>query len=220
MKTVLEISNISLVRNGQPVLREISFSLGEGESAGLAGPNGAGKSSLLWCILGLLHAKGSISKPAATSAVFQNPEDQLFMPSLLDDLMLPLLCAGRNKEQARAAALDGLRRFEIDALANRPASELSLGQRKRASLALALVRSPELLLLDEPTAELDPRASRLLASALQSSSAARLVASHDLLFLRRTCTRLIIIDQGRIQADGLAGPLLDDHSLLERHGLS
>jgi energy-coupling factor transporter ATP-binding protein EcfA2 len=219
MKPVLEVTQLAYARNGRQILSGITFSMAQGESVGLAGPNGAGKSTLLWCILGLLHAKGGVSKPATTAAVSQNPEDQLFMPSLLDDLMLPLLCAGHPKPQARAAALDSLRHFEMDALAQSPACELSLGQRKRAALALAMVRLPELLLLDEPTAELDPRASRLLASALQSSSAARLVASHDLLFLGRTCTRLIIIDQGRIQADGPIQALLDDRALLERHGL-
>jgi len=219
MKSTLEVSGLSIVRNGRPVLDGISFSLAEGECAGLAGPNGAGKSTLLWCILGLHRCQGRIVKPGATAAVFQNPEDQLFMPTLLDDVMLPLLCAGQDRSRARAAAMEALSQFEMDSLAQVPASALSLGQRKRAALALALVRSPKLLLLDEPTAELDPRSARLFAATLESSKATRLVASHDLLFLRRTCSRLIILDQGRIRADGPAQDLLGDHALLEGHGL-
>lgn len=219
MNPVLEVTGLSIGRNGRSVLEDISFSLGQGESAGLAGPNGAGKSTLLWCILGLLHGRGRILKPDATAAVFQNPEDQLFMPSLLEDLMLPLLCAGQDRTRASAAAKDALERLEMGPLAQTPASELSLGQRKRAALALALVRSPQLLLLDEPTAELDPRSARLFAATLQTSQAARLVASHDLIFLRRTCNRLIILDQGRIRADGPTQNLAGDHALLERHGL-
>lgn len=219
MKPVLEVTGLSLARGGRLVLDRVSFSLAEGESAGLAGPNGAGKSTLLWCILGLHRGKGRIEKPEATAAVFQNPEDQLFMPTLLDDLMLPLLCFGQDRTRARVAALDVLSEFEMDALAQAPASELSLGQRKRAALALALVRPPQLLLLDEPTAELDPRSARLFAETLKSNPATRLVASHDLLFLRRTCNRLIILDQGRIRADGPLLDLLGDQTLLESHGL-
>lgn len=219
MKPVLEVTGLSLARGGRLVLDGVSFSLAEGESAGLAGPNGAGKSTLLWCILGLHLGEGRIEKPKATAAVFQNPEDQLFMPTLLDDLMLPLLCAGQDRTHARATALDVLSKFEMDTLAQTPACELSLGQRKRAALALALVRPPQLLLLDEPTAELDPRSARLFADTLKSNPATRLVASHDLLFLRRTCTRLIILDQGRIKADGPLPDLLGDQTLLECHGL-
>jgi len=219
MNTVLHVDGLNFSRAGRPILEDITFSIGQGETVGIAGPNGAGKSTLLWCILGLLNAKGRIDKPASTSMVFQNPEDQLFMPTLLDDLMLPLRCDGMAKDAAEAVARPALRRFEMEDCAARPAAGLSLGQRKRAALALALVREPKLLLLDEPTAELDPRASRLLADALQSCSAARLIASHDLAFIERTCSRLIILDHGRIQADSPAAAILTDFAILGRHGL-
>jgi cobalt/nickel transport system ATP-binding protein len=169
--------------------------------------------------MSLLSGKGRIVKPERTGVVFQNPEDQLFMPTLLDDLMLPLRAKGSSDAEARSRALETLIQFELEPLAGRPASELSLGQRKRASLALAMVSKPDLLLLDEPTAELDPRSSRLLAESLASAPAARLVASHDLAFIQRACSRLIILDAGRIQADGPAASILADSQLLERHGL-
>ena len=219
MNPVLQVENLSCSRNGRAVLDGISFVLDAGESVAIAGPNGAGKSTLLWCVMGLLAGKGSIVKPERTSIVFQNPEDQLFMPTVLDDLMLPLLAKGHSDEEAFAQALETLLQFELKPLAGRPASELSLGQRKRAALALAMVTKPGLLLLDEPTAELDPRSSRLLAGSLASAPAARLVASHDLAFIQRTCARLIILDGGRIQAAGPAASILADSQLLERHGL-
>lgn len=219
MNPVLQVDDLEYERDGRPILNGITFALGQGDTVGLAGPNGAGKSTLLWCILGLLHGRGRIVKPARTSVVFQNPEDQLFMPTLLDDLTLPLRCEGMAKSQAATMALSSLRRFEMEDCAGRPAAALSLGQRKRAALALAMSRDPELLLLDEPTAELDPRASRLLAEALDSSPAARLVASHDLAFLGKTCSRLLILDHGRIQAAAPTPAILADAALLDLHGL-
>lgn len=219
MNPVLQVTDLSYSRAGRVVLDGITFALAAGESIGIAGPNGAGKSTLIWCILGLLRGQGAVLKPARTGVVFQNPEDQLFMPTLLDDLVLPLRSAGMSAEAASNSALDTLRQFELDPLAGRPASELSLGQRKRAALALAMVSRPDLLLFDEPTAELDPRACRLLADALRSAPAARLVASHDLSFVGRTCSRLIILDLGRIRADGPTASLLADSELLDRHGL-
>ncbi len=219
MNPVLQVHQLNFSRSARPILEDITLAVGPGESVAIAGPNGAGKSTLLWCILGLLCANGRIVKPARTGIVFQNPEDQLFMPTLLDDLMLPLRCEGMEKDAAETAARAALRRFEMEDSAARPAAGLSLGQRKRAALALAMLRDPDLLLLDEPTAELDPRASRLLADALQTSSAARLVASHDLAFIAKTCSRLIILDHGRIQAAAPAAAILSDFDLLDRHGL-
>ena len=158
MNPVLELENVSYSFDGKTdVLSDISLRIDQGEKVGIVGGNGAGKSTLLWCALGLLHDRGTVrlfgQKRDAKSlrrvgVVFQNPEDQLFMPSLLDDLMLPLLNQGisRQLESAKAEAI--LERVGLTALSQKPARQLSLGQRKRAAIAAALVTVPDLIILD------------------------------------------------------------------------
>jgi cobalt/nickel transport system ATP-binding protein len=229
MSCAVDVERLSYAYDGRPALREVSFRIAGGESVGLAGANGSGKSTLLWCLLGLVRASGEIRvfghKPgretyAKLGAVFQNPEDQLFMPTILDDLALGLRHRGDTAELARRKALDALNAMGLGACAGRPASSLSLGERKRASIALAMSGAPELLLLDEPTAELDPRAVRQLGVLLAGLRVAKLVASHHLEFLRRVTTRLVVLDAGAIAADGPIDEVLADRALLERVGLA
>lgn len=220
MTSALHADSLEFRYGHRTVLKDISFELAPGESAGLAGPNGAGKSTLLWCLLGLLRPhSGRVEIAVPFGAVFQNPEDQLFMPSILEDAALPLENRGAAREEARRRALEALAAVGLEHAAHRPGHALSAGERKRAALACALALSPGLLLLDEPTSELDPRASRLLAAHLNRLGCAKLIASHDLAFLRRTTSRLLILDESRIAADGPTEALLADEPLLLRHGL-
>lgn len=220
MSAAARVENLEFAWGGRTVLRGVSFLLASGESAGLAGPNGAGKTTLLWCLMGLLRpSAGRMQISERFAAVFQNPEDQLFMPSVLDDIMLPLENRGLPRQEARRRALAALGATGLDDVADRPAHQLSLGEQKRAALAAALALEPDLLLLDEPTSELDPRSCRLLASHLNRLGCAKLIASHHLDFLARTTTRLLILDEGRIVADGPTPELLADAELLLRHGL-
>jgi cobalt/nickel transport system ATP-binding protein len=228
MTPVLEVEQLAFGFGLRPVFHKICFTIRAGERVGLVGANGAGKSTLLWCLLGLLRAKGTVrlfGAPPARAAlarvgvVFQNPEDQLFMPSLADDLALPLLNAGMPVETARERALAVLRDVGLEEYAGEPAAHLSLGQRKRAAIALALVASPCLLVLDEPTAELDGRSVRQLAALLRRLPGAQLVASHHLEFLRETAGRLIVLGGGSILADGPAPDILADTALLDLAGL-
>jgi cobalt/nickel transport system ATP-binding protein len=228
MTFAVEVERLSFAYGRRPALREVSFRIAAGESLGLAGANGSGKSTLLWCLLGLVRATGDVrifgEKPgrgtyAKLGAVFQNPEDQLFMPSILDDLTLGLRNRGDSMGTATCKALDALDAVGLAKQAELPASNLSMGQRKRASIALAMCGAPELLLLDEPTAELDPRSVRQLAGLLSGLRGSKLVASHHLEFLRRVATRLVVLDEGAIAADGPIDHVLADTALLERVGL-
>jgi len=228
MRHALEVSDLSFAYDTEAVLNGISFEIGEEESVGIVGANGSGKSTLLWCLAGILQSKGRVllfgGPPerrtlARLGMVFQNPEDQLFMPTILQDLALPLINSGVAGNEARQRADATLRDFGLEKFRERPATHLSLGQRKRAAVALALVRQPELLLFDEPTAELDGKAVRQLALLLRSLTVAKLVASHDLRFLREVTSRSLVLAGGRVIADGRTETVLADEDLLERAGL-
>jgi cobalt/nickel transport system ATP-binding protein len=225
VRTVLEVTGLyfSFERN-RPVLQNIEFQVSEGECLGIVGGNGAGKSTLLWCLLGLLKASGSIrffgeeiSKRALAriAIVFQNPEDQLFMPALLDDVTLPLVNRGLGITEAQRMALDKLDKLGLGDCAGRPATKLSIGEQKRASIAAAVSTSPELLLLDEPTAELDGRSARQLADLLAQLAVTTIVTSHHLDFLRTITCRTLVLSKGRIIADGPTPDMLGNQSLLQ-----
>jgi cobalt/nickel transport system ATP-binding protein len=229
MTPVLEVEQLTFgFHSKRPVLSDISFWVEEGECVGILGANGAGKSTLLWCLLGLYRASGVIrlfGAPATAAArrrvgvVFQNPEDQLFMPAVLEDVALGLINRGVPGASARERAAGALERVGLAAAAERPASQLSLGERKRAAIAAAVVGSPDLLLLDEPTAELDGRSVRELTGVLRRLPAARLIASHHLEFLGSVCTRILVLCDARVTAEGATAEILSDAALLERVGL-
>ncbi len=228
MTNVLEVSGLGFRYDSRTALRNISFRVAEGESVGLAGANGSGKSTLVWSIGGLLNGSGDVrlfgAKPSRVNRqrigmVFQNPEDQLFMPTLLQDLALPLVNQGMPADRAEASAKEWLERFGLGPYAADPATHLSLGQRKRAAVALAMIRTPQFLILDEPTAELDGRAIRQLSKTLNELTVAKLIASHHLDFLRVTTTRVILLDEGAVRAEGATATILDDAALLEQCGL-
>jgi len=228
MTPVLEVAGLSFGYDARPVLDNISFRIDAGESVGLLGANGSGKSTLLWCIAGLLRASGTVrlyGEPPGRAGrtrvgmVFQNPEDQLFMPTLVQDLALPLVNAGVHPKEARRLAVERLRASGLDRQLDEPATHLSLGQRKRAVIALAMMREAGLLILDEPTAELDGRSVRQLTAALRGIAAAKLIASHHLDFLRATVSRILVLCEAGIMAEGQAATVLDDAALLDRAGL-
>jgi cobalt/nickel transport system ATP-binding protein len=228
MAPVLEVSGLGFGYGAAPILKGISFHVEAGEAVGLVGANGSGKSTLLWCVAGLLGGTGTVrlfggppakAGRARMGMVFQNPEDQLFMPSLAQDLALPLVNRGMPPDQAAAEARQWLERLGLEAHADVPATHLSLGQRKRAAVALAMIRCPEFLILDEPTAELDGSAVRRLAAMLKELPVARLVASHHLEFLRATTSRILLLSGGEIAAQGSSAEILDNTELLERAGL-
>lgn len=211
-----------------PVFEGLNLEVHAGESTGLIGGNGSGKSTLLWCLLGLLRARGEIrlfgeewNRRALQriGVVFQNPEDQLFMPSVAEDLQLVLTNSRRDEGDVSARALELLDQAGLMGVARRSVSQLSLGERKRVAIVATLAHNPDLLLLDEPTAELDGRARRQLIEVLQRLSVSRLIISHDLDFLRKVTTRLLVLGEGRILGYGTTEKVLDDESLLLQAGV-
>ena len=141
------------------------------------------------------------------------------MPTLAQDLALPLVNGGLSPKEAQAAARDWLDRFGLGRYSDFPATHLSLGQRKRAAVALAMVRRPEFLILDEPTAELDGRAVRQLSNTLNQLAVTKLIASLHLDFLRATTSRLILLCEGEIRSQGPTADILNNAALLEESGL-
>lgn len=198
-----------------PRLIEASFAVAAGERVALLGLNGSGKTTLLLSTVGLLPHTGEITVDGvrlerATLArirqrigfVGSTPADQLLLPTVLDDVALALLRRGVTPLAARTRATAALEALGAAALADLPPTRLSLGQQQRVALAGALVGEPPLLLLDEPSAGLDPPGRQALARLLAAVNSALLVATHDLELAGRLCTRFLWLDQGRIVGDG------------------
>ncbi|WP_322895820.1 MULTISPECIES: ABC transporter ATP-binding protein [unclassified Yoonia] len=230
MTPLLQTHALSLTRpGGDQVLQDITLQMAAGERVGLIGPNGAGKTTLMLCMTGVIRpSAGYVQMEGATLApggfhpgmgfVFQQAEDQLFSPTVAEDVAFGarnIGLTGAALDRAVAAALD---RVGIAALAERPVHHLSGGEKRLACLAGVLVMEPRLLLLDEPSAALDLRNRRRLIELLHQMDQALLIASHDLELILELCPRVILIDAGRIVADGPARAILGDAGLMGQHG--
>jgi cobalt/nickel transport system ATP-binding protein len=213
-------------------LRELGFSLEAGERAALIGANGAGKSPLLLTLMGFLspetggvelgglrvEKKNLEALRRRAGMVFQNPDDQLFMPTVYEDVAFgPRNCpSGEPLERRVEAVLD---RLGIARLRERLCYRLSGGEKRLAALAGVLVMDPEILLLDEPSSFLDPRARRIIIGILDALPQTMLIATHDLDLALDLCRRTILLKEGRVFADGPSEKLLTDPVLLESCGL-
>jgi cobalt transport protein ATP-binding subunit len=213
-------------------LRGVSFNLCEGEKVALVGPNGAGKSTLMLQLNGILDGRGGIeiggmrltrdNLPVIRSMVglvFQNPDDQLFSPTVFEDVAFGPLHMGLpegeiHERVERALAAVGMSGFE-----RRLPHRLSLGQRKRVAMATVLSMDPSVLVFDEPSAGLDPRGRRELIGLLHELPQTMLVATHDMRLVAEVLTRTVVLDDGRVVADGPTDRILADVPLLEAHGL-
>lgn len=218
--------------DGVVALVGVSLSIPAGERVAILGANGAGKSTLLLQLNGLLRGSGTVSidgmtlVPATLRAirqrvgfVFQDPDDQLFCASVREDVAFGPRQAGLPEAEVQARCAEALAAMAITDLAPRHPHHLSLGQKKRAAIATALVMRPSVLILDEPSASLDPRTRRELIALLAALPCTLLVASHDLALVRELCPRSIILDAGRVAADGATTMVLGDAVLLTRCGL-
>lgn len=230
---LLEIEDLSFhYPDKRPVLRGINLQIERGEKVALVGPNGAGKSTLLLHLNGILSGQGRIEIAglelnrsylpqirAAVGLVFQNPDDQLFSPTVFEDVAFGPLHMGLSEADVRGRVERALGQVQMQGFETRLSHHLSIGEKKRIAIATVLAMQPELLIFDEPSAGLDPRARRTLINLLRDLPLTMLISTHDMLLVRELFPRMVLMDQGQIVADGPTSSVLADQALLEAHGL-
>ena len=238
MNSSIDLRSLSFrYADGTAALTDVSLSVAPGECVALLGPNGSGKSTLLHHLNGILPERlptahgtvliGGVMVSAETVAevrrqaglLFQDPDDQLFCSTVSDDVAFGPQQMGLSPAAVAVRVREALERVGLSGLANRPPHHLSTGEKRRACLAGVLACSPGILVLDEPSSGLDPRGRRELLSLLKSIPATKLIATHDLELVVELCPRSIILDRGRVVADGPTLELLNDEPLMLRHGL-
>ncbi|MBC7247953.1 MAG: ABC transporter ATP-binding protein [Actinobacteria bacterium] len=218
--------------DGTPALRGVNLLVEEGESVGIVGPNGAGKSTLLLHLNGILTGRGEVrifGLPVEKAnlreirrrvgLVFQDPDDQLFSPTVFDDVAFGPLNMGLSREEVAAAVARALEQVGLEGMEKRSAFHLSFGQKKRAAIATVLSMNPDLLVLDEPSSNLDPRARREFSELLQRTKITKILVTHDLPFVFENCERVVVMDRGKVVADGDVLAVMSDERLLQEHGL-
>ncbi|MCC5992952.1 MAG: ABC transporter ATP-binding protein [Rhodobacteraceae bacterium] len=227
---VLALHKLSVGHPGHPpVLSGLSMQMRAGEHVGLVGPNGAGKTSLFHTIAAVLPAQAGSAEVRGRAVraghfdtdialVFQQAEDQLFCPTLFEDVAFGPRNMGLPEPEVQARVAQALAACGLTGLEDRPVHHLSGGEKRRACIAGALVMQPALMLLDEPSAALDLRNRRRLIALLAGMDQALLIASHDLELVLELCPRVVLIDEGRICADGPARAVLGDTALMAAHG--
>jgi cobalt/nickel transport system ATP-binding protein len=219
---------------GRTALEGISFAVAPGENVGLVGPNGAGKTTLFLCLAGVLPVRpGTVllegldpGIPAQrrrlftrVGIVFQDSDDQVFNATVFDDVAFGPLNLRLPPEEVRQRVAEALAQVGLTGVAERVPYHLSGGEKRRVALAGVLAMRPQVLLLDEPSLHLDPRGRRELLRVLGTIPATKVLASHDLEMVLELCPRVLVLDGGRLIADGPADDLLGDAALMEAHGL-
>ncbi len=229
----IEVRNLSYsYPDGTVALRAVSLSIAPGEKVALVGPNGAGKSTLILHLNGILTGQGEVQVcglpvvkgnlghiRSCVGLVFQSPEDQLFSPTVFDDVAFGPLYQGLPPGEVMHRVDNALEAVHMASYKQRVSHHLSMGEKKRIAIATVLSMRPEILVLDEPTSGLDPRSRRSLIHLLQELPLTMLVSTHDMHLVSEIFPRMIILDGGTLVADGQTRTLMEDSQLLAMHGL-
>ncbi|MDW8101957.1 MAG: ABC transporter ATP-binding protein [Anaerolineae bacterium] len=239
MARVLEIRDLHYrYPEGIEALKGVSFEVDEGESVGVVGPNGAGKSTLLLHLNGILTGYSSNGSDPVwvkgipvrketlrqirrlVGLVFQDPNDQLFSPTVFEDVAFGPLNLGLSPEEVAERVKKALEAVGMTGYESRSPHHLSLGEKKKVAIATVLAMAPEILVLDEPTANLDPVGRWELMELLRSLPHTKVIASHDLDFVERTCNKVVILNAGKVLAVGPIDQILKDRALLVKARLA
>ena len=226
---MIRFENVSVqYEKSEPVLKDLSFHIQKGEKVGLIGANGAWKTTLMNALLGLLPHEGTITVEGIEvikqnlpeirkrlGFVFQNSDNQMFMPTVYEDMSFAPLNYGHSKEEVDRMIDGVLEQLELSDLKYRHNHRISGGEKRMAAIATILVMRPHVILMDEPTASLDPYNRRKVIDVMNSFDRTMLVTSHDLDMILDTCHRVILLSRGQIVADGKADEILRDRELLE-----
>jgi cobalt/nickel transport system ATP-binding protein len=230
----VEIKELSFAYpGGHQALDGLNLSIEKGECLGLVGPNGAGKSTLLLHLNGLLSGRSGevyvLERPVnkqnlswirqKVGLVFQNPDDQLFCPTLFEDVAFGPLNSQVVADEIPGRVGLALEKVGLAGFENRSPQHLSVGEKRKASLATILSMDPEIIVLDEPSSNLDPRSRKELIGLLASLPQTRIVATHDLEMVLQLCHRVVLLTRGKAAAVGKPEEVLSDESLLRTHGL-
>ena len=228
---MIEFQNVSFAYDkGSPVIRDLSFRVEDGQSVGLIGANGAGKSTVMKLLLGLLTGGGKILVDGLEvrkenlfqirrklGFVLQNSDNQMFMPTVYEDMIFAPLNYGLSRPEAEARVDRALGLLGLEELKHRHNHKLSGGEKRMAAIATILAMEPEAILMDEPTAALDPYNRRIVINIIRGLSQTKIITSHDLDMILDTCDRVILLSHGELVADGPADAILRDKALLERN---
>lgn len=231
---IVEVKDLHYTYPGNTqALRGVSFRVEHGESVGIVGANGAGKSTLLQHLNGyLVPTQGTVrvgdypltketvrQVRRTVGMVFQDPDDQLFMPTVYEDVAFGPLNLGLPPEEVATRVERALETAGVAHLRNRPPYRLSGGEKRAAAIATVLSMTPDILVLDEPTSNLDPRARRQFIELLRSFHHTKIIATHDLDLVLDLCERTVVIHQGRVKADGPVLQIFNNDTLLEESHL-
>jgi cobalt/nickel transport system ATP-binding protein len=234
MKTkVIEIRDLNYsYPDGNEALKGVNIDIYQNETIGIIGPNGAGKTTLLLYISGLLNANGGIkicdlelnkSNLAEIrkkiGLVFQDPQDQLFMPTVFEDVAFGPVNMKKERQVIESSVHEALKEVDMLDSIDRMSYHLSFGEKKRVALATVLAMEPEILILDEPSSNLDPKARRHLIGILKNIKATKIISGHDLEMILEICNRVILLDNSKVIYEGETLQILSDEALMHSHGL-